>query len=316
MRCVAFILLLGLAAPALAATPGGLPVFKHTLTTRTAIIAIRAQYPQTGDARIDADLQATVNRIAASFREEATETHEAKDSPYTLDVTYRIARNDFRMFDVVFNDEWDFHGAHPNLEIVTANYFRDGGWRTYLPELFDGDRGLKRISGLATADLDRRLLVPDGYSDKDWIARGADAHWDNFAAFVLLPHVLEIEYPPYQVAAYADGPQSSTLPLARLRDVMRANPRTPVPSFDCAQAKTANERAICSDVALARLDRDVSESWSSQYRNENDPQRKTKLKTGQMAWLAERDRSCTDARRVACLTRLYRARLAALQSAE
>jgi uncharacterized protein YecT (DUF1311 family) len=316
MRRAAFILLLGLTTPALTAAPAGLAVSKHTLTVKNAIIDVRADYPQTGDPHIDADILATVKKIAASFTREATTTHEAKDSPFTLDVSYTIPRNDAQMFDVVFNDEWDFHGAHPNLEIVTANYFRAGGWRTYLPELFNGDAGLKRISELATADLDKRLLVPNGYSDKDWIARGVGTDWQNFVAFVLLPDALEIDYPPYQVAAYADGAQSSRLPLAGLRDVMRANPRIPVPSFDCTKARTATEHAICGDVALARLDRDVSENWSSQYANDNDPPHKAKFKATQIAWLAERDKDCNTANRVACLTTLYQARLAVLESAE
>jgi hypothetical protein len=302
------------AAPAAALVP--LPVTKGLWSDHNAVMEIRAEYPKTGDAGIDADILATVGRIAQNFRKEATETHDPKEAPYTLDVTYRVARNDTAMFDVVFNDEWDFHGAHPNTEIVTANYFRAGSWRVYLPELFDGDRGLVRISALATADLDRRLLVPDGFSDKDWIARGADAHWNNFQAFVLLSDVLEIEFPPYQVAAYADGPQSARLPLARLRDVMRPDPRAPVPSFACARAVSENERAICADVALARLDRDVAQSWSSQMRNENDPVRKTRLKTDQVAWLNHRDNACRAGVRIPCLMALYRARLLVLEAGE
>ena len=188
-----------------------------------------------------------------------------------------------------------------------------------MPELFDGPRGLARISQLVTADLDKRLLGPDGPSDKDWIARGADAHWENFQAFVLLPDALEIEFPPYAVAAYADGPQTSRVPLAKLKDVMRANPRTPTASFDCAAARTPDEHAICSDVTLARLDRTLTETWSSQYRNENDPPRKVRRKTEQVAWLKNRAGACqaaNGAAHVACLTKLYQARLAALENGE
>ncbi len=126
---------------------------------------------------------------------------------------------------------------------------------------------------------------------------------------MLLADALEIEFPPYQVAAYADGPQIARISLARLHDVMRPNPRTPVASFDCARADSANERAICSDVMLARLDREVAETWSSQLRNENDPERKQKLKASQVSWLAARDKTCSAGNRVPCLLSLYRARL-------
>jgi uncharacterized protein YecT (DUF1311 family) len=312
----AFLLSIAFAVPAFAA-PGALPVVQRKLAQKSKVIDIAIAYPQTGDKKIDADLLATVNEIAASFRREAAAAHDSQEPAYTLDVSYTIARNDAKLFAVVFNDEWDFRGAHPNLEIVTVNYFRDGSWRVYLPELFDGARGVARISQLATADLDKRLLAgPEPVSDKDWIARGADAHWANFKAFVLLPDALEIEFPPYAVASYAAGPQTARVSLARLKDVMRPDPRAPVASFDCARAATADEHAICSDVELARLDREVSETWANELRNENDPDRKVKLKTGQVAWLHNRAAACNTGDRVACLKGLYRARLDALERDE
>ena len=314
MRRAALSALFLMAAPALGGSPQGYVVTRHTLTDKNAVADIRIDYPQTGNPAIDRDILATVNGIATDFRKVAVDTHEAKESPFTLDVSYRIARNDGAMFDVVFSDEWDLHGAHPNLEFVTANYFDDDGWRTYLPEYLNGEAGLKRISRLAIADLDRRFLVPGGISDKDWIARGAGPQWRNFAAFVILPDALEIEYPPYQVASYADGPQSSRLALAALKGVIRADPRQPVPSFDCTRARSANEHVICSDVTLARLDRAVSEAWSSEMANENDPQKKLELKTSQTAWLARRESACSGENRAGCLVAYYRARLAALGS--
>jgi len=307
------------AVTAYAAQAPALPIAKKTLAEKTAVYAIAITYPQTGDAKIDADIRDTVNSIAFTFKKEAVAAHDSEEPRYTLDVDYVIARNDPDVFAVIFNDAWDFHGAHPNLEIVTANYFRgpgpNGSWRVYLPELFDGPRGLTRISALATADLDRRLLGPDGPSDKDWIGRGADAHWENFQAFVLLPGALEIEFPPYAVAAYAAGPQSARIPLRELSDVMRPNPRAPVASFDCRRATSDNERAICSDVTLARLDRGVSETWASQVRNENDPTTKARWKAEQIAWLKARERVCTaPAQRLPCLTGYYKARLGVLEN--
>lgn len=319
MRCAGFALTAALfcAAPALAGGPGALPVETAHLTDRSPVYTIAVAYPRTGDAKIDADLFATVNTIVQSFRKEARSMHDAHDGPYSLVVTFRVARNDAKMFAAVFTDEWDFHGAHPNDELVTANYLRAGSWRVYLPELFDGARGLARISALATADLDRQLLVgANAMTDPAWIARGADAHWDNFADFVLLPDALEVDFPPYAVAAYAAGVQTARIPLARLKDVLRPDPKKPVASFDCGRAATADERAICSDVALARLDREVDESWSSQMRSENDPKRRDALKADQTAWLDRRDNACRTGPRVPCLTALYEARLSALEDRE
>jgi uncharacterized protein YecT (DUF1311 family) len=326
-RAVFAIALLFAAAPAsLYAAPahmaGGLPVSKHTLSEKNPVVEIVANYPQTGDPKIDADLLGTIHSIATGFRKEAVAAHDPSEGPYTLAVNFTIARNDAQVFAVVFTDEWDFRGAHPNMEIVTANYFRDGSWRIFLPELFDGPAGLSRISKLATLDLFRRLLGPNALTDREWIARGADAHWSNFAAFVLLPDTLELHFAPYQVAAYAAGPLTAHVPLARLRDVMRANPRAPVASFDCAHIANDDERAICSDVTLARLDRALSDSWTAEYRSEVDPGKKARWKTEQVTWLKKRGTACAAAgpasseARVRCLSAFYRARLNAIEDEE
>jgi uncharacterized protein YecT (DUF1311 family) len=295
-----------------------LPIARRVLTDRNAVVDIRLAYPATGDARIDADLVATVQTIAQGFRKEAAETHDPHDSPYTLNVSYEIARNDAKLFAVIFIDEWDMHGAHPNLEILAANYLRAGSFRVYLPELFEGAPALKRIAALATAALDRQLLTPNALTDADWIARGADAHWDNFDSFALLPDALEIVFPPYRVASFAAGPITIRLPLNRLRDMMRADPYAPVASFDCAQAAMPNEHAICAQVALARLDREMGETFSSEIRGEDDPVRQEALRRQQRAWLTERDQTCRSAAaldaRIACLTGFYRNRLAVLRA--
>jgi len=105
----------------------------------------------------------------------------------------------------------------------------------------------------------------------------------------------------------------SAIALASLRDVMRADPRLPAASFDCAQARTATEHALCSEVALARLDRQVAENFSRHLRDLPDAAAKTGLRDAQRAWLARRDGACAgqsaDAR-TACLIGLYKERLA------
>jgi len=73
----------------------------------------------------------------------------------------------------------------------------------------------------------RRLLLecgdPDGDDayrlDAEWIARGT-SDWISFETFRLVPAGLELTFAPYEVAAYAFGPQSVTVPYRFLVDVM------------------------------------------------------------------------------------------------
>jgi uncharacterized protein YecT (DUF1311 family) len=145
-------------------------------------------------------------------------------------------------------------------------------------------------------------------SDDDWLRTGAGPDWDNFKDFLLLPDRLVIRFPPYQVAAYAAGAQEVSLPLSELQGLMRTDWRTPVPSFDCARAGNATEDAICSSVALARLDRDVAGAYRGKQRYADDAE-KTTTRDSQRAWLGTRNACGGD---IACLTEAYDSRLKAL----
>jgi len=57
-------------------------------------------------------------------------------------------------------------------------------------------------------------------SDADWIARGTAPVPENYENWVLTPDALVFTFEPYQVAAYAAGPQIVTIPLADLADIL------------------------------------------------------------------------------------------------
>jgi uncharacterized protein YecT (DUF1311 family) len=299
---------------------GGLSVAHRVFAEQTAITHISLAYPATGLAGIDNDIRSIVVDKAKEFRSLAQGDYLKGEGVYTDDAHYEIARNDSEAFAVVWNEEADFHGAHPSHEIFTAEYLLPDGWRIYLPEIVDGERGLKLVSALAMADLDRQLLGPDGLSDKDWIARGTAPTAPNFENFILQRDRLRIEFPPYQVAAYAAGPQSVEIPLAKLRPAIRPNWRAPQASFDCSHARAEIEKMICSDARLARLDRQVAETYFEHLGWIKDGSVGTSadaLRGEQRAWLAKRATACngkTGSALLACLSTFYGTRLDALVS--
>ena len=304
--------LLLLAAPALAA---GVKVEKATIEKKTGAYEISVEYPRTGNAPVDADIAAWAKAQADDFVNLSVGDRQADENPYALDITYEVPRNDADWLAVVFTIYTDTGGAHPNTDFAAMNYVMPDGWRIYLPEIFGGRKALEKISALAIADLTKRLTGPDGMSDADTIHTGAGPAWDNFQDFVLEPKVLHIDFPPYQVAAYAAGPQETDIPLSALKPFMRKDFRAPAASFDCAAAATPTEKAICSDVVLARLDRAVAEAYARKLSYEFDAANKEKIKQAQRAWLTTRDSACADAD-VPCLTGVYKARLAELNKTE
>lgn len=77
------------------------------------------------------------------------------------------------------------------------------------------------------------------------------------------------------------------------------------PSFDCAASHAPDELAICSNFALAQLDRQLSDMYAA-ARERLDASRQAELKDSQRAWLRERSVCGRD---VKCITRLYQQRI-------
>jgi uncharacterized protein YecT (DUF1311 family) len=306
-------LCLALAALAIGpAAAAGLPVAARTIVFKDRKIDISVKYPQTGNKAIDAVLADYARKAVADFKTFETDMDE-QDRQYQLDTGYTIQRNDGKMFAVLFAVYEDTGGAHPNTDYATFNFLLPDGAQVYLGEILDGQRGIGRLADLARAELMRTIGTgADSLSDKDTIAMGTGPIADNFKDFVWEPGKLHIYFPPYQVASYAAGPQEVSIPLAKLKDVIRPDWRTPAASFDCARAATVVEHAICADAALARLDRQTAEAYQAALRNAYEPTAQAKLRQEQRDWLAKRNATCVLPVSVACLSILYRDRLAVL----
>lgn len=300
-----------LAGPALAE---GLNVETEKMAKETDAYTISVEYPKTGNEAIDAEIAAFAKKEYDDFVKLSTEDRQPDEAAYELELSFDVGRNDATGFGVLFTEYTFTGGAHPNSDFVAFNYMMPDGWRVYLPEIFDGQKALKKISALAVADLTKQLAGPDGGSDEQTIADGAGPAWDNFRDFVLKAKSLDLNFPAYQVAAYAAGPQEVEIPLGQLKGLMRADWKAPAASFDCTRAGTAIEKAICADVALARLDRNVAESYGRKLKYAYEDAEKAKVKAEQVAWLAARNQKCADGA-PACLTEVYTARLAALEAA-
>ena len=204
-----------------------LPVAAKSLAFKDKALQISVKFPQTGNKAIDAVLADYARKSVAAFKTFESDA-AGGDHPYELDMTYSIERNDGKMFAVLFTNYADTGGAHPNSDYAAFDFLLPDGAQVFLPEIVDGSRGIKRIAELVSADLLHRIGTgDDAASDKDTIAMGTAPAADNFRHFVWLPDRLHIFFPPYQVASYAAGPQESYIPLAKLKDVIRPDWRSP-----------------------------------------------------------------------------------------
>ncbi|MEI9988895.1 MAG: DUF3298 domain-containing protein [Rhizomicrobium sp.] len=305
--CLAAFLALG------AASAAGLPLAKKTLAFQSKAFDISVQYPQTGNKAVDAVLADYARKNVADFKTYDPDLAGGEHA-YTLDISYDVERNDGQMFGILFTEFADTGGVHPNTGFSAFNFVLPTGEQVFLPEIVDGQRGLKRVSDLAIAELVRTIGGPDSLTTKEDIASGAGPDALSLKYFLWLPKELHIHFPPYQVAAYAAGPQEVSIPLTQLKGYIRPDWRAPQPSFDCKKAATPVEHALCADLALSRLDREVADLYRSKHRS-SDVNANDLLRQDQRDWLAARGKLCAGGALVPCLTKLYRDRLAALNKA-
>jgi len=80
------------------------------------------------------------------------------------------------------------------------------------------------------------------------------------------------------------------------------------PSFDCARAGNATERAICADAGLAALDRDLDATWTAAFAATTGA---SDLRVQQSEWLATRNACGAD---TGCIADRMRSRIATLQA--
>ena len=93
----------------------------------------------------------------------------------------------------------------------------------------------------------------------------------------------------------------ATAPLAVVDD----SPFTP--SFDCAKASNGQEKLVCADRELSRLDVELSQAYSKTRDKSTD---KNTLKQEQLEWIKYSLRACSDKN---CLISTYNKRIAELQ---
>lgn len=112
--------------------------------------------------------------------------------------------------------------AHPYSYTLTYTYDLQRGEPIRLEQLFlPGADYLGRIAAYCQQELSQRDIGFDS-----WVVNGADPAPENYRNWNITPDGLLIHFDPYQVAAYAAGPQKVLIPYTTLNDII--NPGGPL----------------------------------------------------------------------------------------
>jgi len=210
---------------------------------KQARYTIDAEYPQIeGDARFDKfnrEARSLITKDVAAFKtaETVSETDAGNETPAealdsSLGVGYEIRYATDDLISVEFTEgDYSRGAAHPNSSTTVLNFDVKNGKKLALADLFTAkSKYLSAISSYCIKELkDRSKKDKDSMLDDDMMKSGASARADNYKAWAITRKGLWITFDPYQVAAYAAGPQTVLVPYSALKDLIK--PDGPVGSL-------------------------------------------------------------------------------------
>ncbi len=215
---------------------------------------INIDYPQlTGSAdpnyeKFNQTIRSLVNKRTSEFKKEMLpdpkdESRPDEERPANepdpesvgsdIAIGYSIALAKDDLISVEFTvSSYSAGAAHPNSHTEVVNFDLKNGKQLKLADLFlPGSKYLQTLATYCVQALTRQAQAegPDGMLDEAWIQRGAAAESTNYENWTITRKGLGVTFDPYQVAAYAAGPQHVSAPYAALQGIIK--PDGPVGQF-------------------------------------------------------------------------------------
>ncbi len=144
-----------------------------------------------------------------------------------IEVSFNVEYADEDLISINFSEDTFTGGAHGNRGTTTLTYDLKAGREVKLADLFKpGAKYLSTIAAYALKDLKGRKDPESGENRglaQDIFEDGAKPTVGNYSNWNVTKKGLLLTFPQYQVASYADGPQTVIVPYSALRAIVRPN---------------------------------------------------------------------------------------------
>ncbi|HEV7682410.1 MAG TPA: RsiV family protein, partial [Pyrinomonadaceae bacterium] len=157
--------------------------------------------------------------------ENPTNIEESLSSDIAIGYEVALAKDDLIGIEFTVSS-YSAGAAHPNSYTDVVNFDLKNGKAIKLADLFTpGSKYLQTLSTYCIQDLKKQAKAQGDSAamDDDWINRGAGAALTNYDNWSITKKGLKITFDPYQVAAYAAGPQSVLVPYSALKEIIKAD---------------------------------------------------------------------------------------------
>ena len=186
--------------------------------------------------RFNQTVRNLISRKVSDFKKEMTPSAEdelAPDENPVIDdslgsditVNYELALAKDDLIAIQFTvSSYSAGAAHPNSYTEVVNFDLKNGKSLKLADLFlPGSKYLETLSNFCIQELKKQAKAQGDYAamDDDWIKRGAGAELTNYDNWTITKKGLGITFDPYQVAAYAAGPQNVLVPYSAVKEIIK-----------------------------------------------------------------------------------------------
>ncbi len=211
----------------------GLTVRMETFSKETPTVEINLRYPQVDGVSdtqqaelLNGELEDTAIAWMDAFSREVADTGspDPLGSKSTVDITATMAFLSPEIISVRYDASvYSAGAAHPNSFYKTLNWHIVRASDIPVSSLFQSEADwVSRFSTLAITDLERQFA--DAGEDFEALStdirQGAGPKAENFTAWTMDQDGITLHFEPYQVAAYAAGPQHVEIPWSALADVL------------------------------------------------------------------------------------------------
>ncbi|MBD3157059.1 DUF3298 domain-containing protein [Candidatus Peregrinibacteria bacterium] len=229
VACSFIVVLNGCDSPAVPSAHNDHSSTIQTFSEETGIYIVQADYPKLDySEKINSMIKEEIDTEIDLFIEEAKsleltkeEIEEKNYGKSGLWITYEIYRMDDMYLSIAFDSSiYNSGAAHPYSYTWVFNYDVQRDKELFLIDMFVPDTMFwEAISSVVVPKLNKKLYGDTTIED-EWIAEGAGPDPQHFHAFTITEDSFVFHFAPYEVAAYAAGPQRITVPFSELDAIL------------------------------------------------------------------------------------------------
>lgn len=226
--------------------PSPLPILveeRIIASSPEADFEMKVAYPEfqpanaVGIADVNAAVSVFARKVASNFSN-SDHTESPLGLADFLSVGFAVSTISAAIISLQFSFDIYTGGAHSNQTVQTRNFGREPFRELTLSDFPAPGKHKEFLSAVSDSCHEEILHQKrsriekwlDGRPEKtremsewetDWIKRGAGPDWKNFEHFWVEGDSLHFSFSPYQVASYAEGFFSCSIPISRLEPLMR-----------------------------------------------------------------------------------------------